>query len=83
MKQLDWIPAGVYGNNWRQLKLTIEIEVKGQKLLTMGVQYRNVIKSIKFLLGHAPFALDLVYSSICQYNNKNERVYIEMHTGDW
>ena len=83
LEQLNWIPAGICGDSWRELELTVETEVKGQESSTVGVKYRNVIKSIKFLLRHPPFASDLVYGPTRQYNNKNKRVYTKMHTGDW
>ena len=81
--QLDRIPTGICDDNWQELRLTVETEVEEQEPSTVKLQYSDVVSSIKFLLGHPPFALDLVYGPICQYNNKNERVYIEMHTGDW
>ena len=78
--QLDRIPTGVCDNNWRELRLTVEIEVKRQEPSTVKLWYSNVVSSIKFLLEHPPFALDLVYGPIRQYNDKNKRVYTEMHT---
>ncbi|MCJ1470748.1 hypothetical protein MMC07_009395 [Pseudocyphellaria aurata] len=79
----DRIPTGVCNDDWRELELTVETELEGQVPSMVIVQYRNVINAIKFLLGHFPFASDLVYSPICQYNDDNKRVYTEMHTGDW
>ena len=79
---MDQIPAGIRDDHWHALELIIETEVEGQALSTVIVQYGNVISSIKFLLGHPPFASDLVYSPICQYND-DDRVYTEMHTADW
>ncbi|MCJ1470390.1 hypothetical protein MMC07_009035 [Pseudocyphellaria aurata] len=83
LSQLDQIPTGVCNNDWRELELTVETEMEEQVPSIVIVQYGNVINAIKFLLGHFPFALDLVYSPIRQYNDDNKRVYTEMHTGDW
>ncbi|MCJ1466075.1 hypothetical protein MMC07_004694 [Pseudocyphellaria aurata] len=83
LSQLDRIPTGVRNDDWRELELTVETELEGQVPSMVIVQYGNVINAIKFLLGHFPFASDLVYSPICQYNDDNKRVYTKMHTGDW
>ena len=82
LRGLDQVPTGVHDDNWQALELIVETEVEGQAPSTAIVQYGNVISSIEFLLKHPPFALDLVYGPICQYN-KDDRVYTEMHTANW
>lgn len=47
------------------------------------VIYRDIIKVIKFLIGHPPFEEDLVYAPIRLRNQADQRIYTELHTGNW
>jgi hypothetical protein len=50
---------------------------------TVNFNYQNPKDDIRFLLGHEPFESHLSYSFVRQYNDDDERIYSEMHTGDW
>ena len=45
--------------------------------------YRDPITIIRFLLQQRTFIGDLVYAPIREYNTAGERIFTEMHTGDW
>jgi len=47
------------------------------------VRYRDAMAMIAFLIGHVPFEDDITYSPVRQYSESGQRVYDEMHTGDW
>jgi hypothetical protein len=49
----------------------------------MIVQYRDVNKTIDFLLEHSFFVSNLVYVSIRQCNDENVKIYSKMQTTDW
>jgi hypothetical protein len=60
----------------------VKIEINEEFNVNMIVQYRDVNKTIDFLLEHSSFASNLVYVSIRQYNDENVRIYNEMQTTD-
>ena len=54
-----------------------------QKPVQYSIKYRNVIGALQFLIGHPPFADNLTYAPIRQYNSADLRMFSEMATGDW
>jgi hypothetical protein len=58
--------------------------IKHPKLDTISpLLYQDPLKIIRFLLGHPPFAKDLTWGPVREYNDVNERVYTEAHTANW
>ncbi len=57
------------------------------------IYYLDIIPAIRFLIGHQPFAPHLAYAPVRRYStdnpenpqldNKDERIYGEIHTADW
>lgn len=45
--------------------------------------YRNPVTCIEFLLRQSAFKEHMTYAPVREYNDENERVYSELHTGDW
>ena len=45
--------------------------------------YRNPVTCIQFLLRQMAYKETITYAPVKEYNEQNERVYLEIHTGDW
>jgi hypothetical protein len=83
--QINKISSNVHKNEkqWLKQDITINFKIKDELDTTVKVQYRDVIKRIKFLLSHQSFIRDLFYAFIRQFNDNNERIYTKMHIEDW
>lgn len=83
------LPGGISHESWKVRNITIpQKKVKKQVVgppLQFKLYHRNIMDYISFLIGHRPFKDNLVYSSIREFSDqeKTERIYNEMHTGDW
>jgi hypothetical protein len=70
-------------DQWFSGVATIEREIIGLPAREYQFYYQDVENVIRFLLGHIPFKENLVYSPMHVLNENEDRVYTEMHTGDW
>ena len=68
---------------WMSKTVTVQSEFEDVEEMTYQIQYRGVLGAIRFLIGHPPFARDLAYTPIRQYNDNGSRIYTEMHTANW
>ena len=82
-RRVDQIPYGIEGDQWQNTGLRIQSDVDGVPSINGVVHYRNILDILRFLLGHQAFRDDLTYMPTRVFNRKGERVYTEMHTGDW
>jgi hypothetical protein len=76
------IPHGILSDIWMFLDIVNPIDPKSS---LYRLYYRDVIKSIAFLIGHKLFKDDLAFVSIRVYykqSRKSTRVYSEMNIGD-
>ena len=80
--KMDSIPYGPT-SEWFTRSIEVKTEPELLSCSSLKVRYRDIIDTIRFLLSHPPFRHSLAYAPVRLYNNKNERVYNEMHTGDW
>jgi hypothetical protein len=64
LRQLNRITTRVNDDDWREQELIVKIEINEDFNMNMIVQYKDVNKTINFLLEHSSFALNLVYVSI-------------------
>ncbi len=46
------------------------------------IQYRDVMKTIKFLIDHSFFRANLTYASIRQFDDNEKRIRIKIHIED-
>ena len=86
LKRLNKIFAKVQNDDdWQQIKLMFCTKMKNEneKQTTTTVQYKNVKKIVKFFLKHVFFVSNLIYFSIKQFNDDENKIYIEMHTANW
>ena len=45
--------------------------------------YWNPVTCIEFLLRQTAYMETMTYATVKEYNEQNEWVYSELHTGDW
>ncbi|KAH0611279.1 uncharacterized protein H6S33_010544 [Morchella sextelata] len=57
-----------------------EMDIGGEKI---SYYYRDPMVVVRYLLGQLAFRESLMYSPVVEHNEFGERMYVEMHTGDW
>lgn len=45
--------------------------------------YRDIVQCVEYLLAQPAYREEVVYAPVQEYNDAGERLYSEMHTGDW
>jgi hypothetical protein len=85
MKALYAIPYGIpNGDLWQEAEVTVQGQVSGAKAQHHTLIFRPIQLCLEFLLGHQPFASDLVWAPVKKYYGLSDsRVYDEMHTANW
>ena len=68
---------------WMSTSVTVQSTFENVEKTTYQIQHRDILGAIRFLIGHPPFANDLAYAPIRQYNDNGSRIYTEMHTANW
>ena len=53
-----------------------ELDIYGKNL---KIYHRDILSVVAFLIGYFLFKEDMVYSPICQFNAKGDRVYDEVY----
>ena len=61
----------------------VESSISGIAGQEIAIQSQNVLSCIEFLMGHPGFQHNQTYEPCRVYNQNGDRVYNEMHTGDW
>jgi DNA polymerase IIIc chi subunit len=70
--------------DWISVPLNIDVGPDlGYAPRDCTVVFRDIISTIELLIGHPPFKDSLVYEPVRVIDTNNERVYNEMHTGEW
>jgi hypothetical protein len=79
------IPYGIQNDIWNITEIQVEQETIGLPPSTYQIRYRNIISVLEFLMGHEPFEHHLSYAPVRQFSGArvDNRIYDEMHTGDW
>jgi hypothetical protein len=85
LDQINKISSNVHENEkqWLKQDRNINFKMKDELDMIVKVQYRDVIKEVKFFLSHQSFIRDLFYAFIRQFNDDNQRIYTKMHIEDW
>jgi hypothetical protein len=85
MSKIHDIPYGIPDDIWKISEIEVEQETIGLPPSTYQIRYRNIQSVLEFLMGHEPFEHHLSYAPVRQFcsNSRNNRIYDEMHTGDW
>ena len=82
-KLLEQIPWDTPDDKWFQMSFKMDTKIDGLNVEGPKVYYRDIISVLRFLLGHQPFNENLTYAPIKVTNPQGQRVFTEMHTGDW
>lgn len=79
------IPYGIPGgDHWEQVSIWIKPQIAGAKDEVQILRYRLIKNCLNFLLGHAPFATQMLWAPVKKsYGLEGARVYDEMNTGTW
>ena len=83
MEKLSEIPWGIPEDKWIEQKYNVKSSVSGIVGQEITIQSQNVLSCIKFLMGHPSFQHNQTYEPCRVYNQNEDRVYNEMHTGNW
>ncbi len=85
MGKIHDIPYGIPDDIWNITEVQVEQETIGLPPSTYQIRYRNIQSVLEFLMGHGPFEHHLSYAPVRQFcgNGSDNRIYDEMHTGDW
>jgi hypothetical protein len=73
----------ISNNKWIEQNINISFEINDELNDVVQIQYRDIMKEIKFFIEHSSFSANLLYAFIRQFNDDNERIYFEMHIEDW
>ncbi len=84
-KTIYQIPYGIpEGDKWLIREISVQSQIRGGKSEKLLLRYRPIKQCLEFLIGHRPFAPDLVWAPVRKsYGVNGPRVYDEMYTGDW
>ena len=63
--------------------LTWTEAVIGDSRHTTTFYYRNALDCVCYLVRQVAYRSDMVYAPMREYDSSGERLYSEMHTGDW
>ena len=81
--KLHAISHGIKEDTWQTVWIEIQDTIDARRLHRFIVRHRQVLPVIRFLIGFPPFQDHLTYAPVQLMNANEERVYNEMHTGDW
>ena len=82
MEKLSEIPWGIPNDKWIECKLELQNGVAEMARQEIAIYSRNVMRCLKFLMRHPGFWHNQTFEPFCVYNDNDERVYNEMHTGE-
>ncbi|PGH11603.1 hypothetical protein GX50_09028 [[Emmonsia] crescens] len=81
--KLDGITQGLPLDNWVRDRVTIDSNIQGEPAKQYTFYYQDILPVITFLLGHKNFSKDLTYAPVRVFNQRQQRIYTEIHTADW
>ena len=83
MEKLSEIPWGIPNNEWIKHKFELQSGMAGMARQEIAIHLRNVVGCLEFLMRHPGFRHNQTFEPSRVYNENEERVYNEMHTGEW
>ncbi len=81
-KKLDRIIYRIPRETQHECTFRIKSEFVGLEQKIHSIQYRDIEKVLRFLIGYRPFENDLVYILVRYFNTNESRIYSEMYTTD-
>ena len=82
-RRVSQVPHGIQEDKWIRQGITIRKTIDDIQGVTSVIYYRDIIMILRFLLGHRAFEQNMTYAPVRLTNQRGERVYGEMHTGEW
>jgi hypothetical protein len=85
MSKIHDIPHGIPDDIWNISEIEVEQEIIGLAPSIYQIRYRDIVKVLRFLIGHEPFKHHLSYAPVRQFSGAgiDNRIYDEMHTANW
>jgi hypothetical protein len=85
LRKIHDIPYGIPDDVWKISEIQVEQDIIGLPSSTYDIRYRDIKSVLEFLMGHEPFEHHLSYAPVRQFSgtSSDNRIYDEMHTGDW
>jgi Plavaka transposase len=85
MSKIHNIPHGIPDDIWNISEIEVEQEIIGLAPSTYQIRYRDIVKVLRFLIGHEPFKHHLSYAPVRQFSGAgiDNQIYDEMHTANW
>ena len=85
MSKIHNIPHGIPDDIWNISEIEVKQEIIGLAPSTYQIRYRDIVKVLRFLIGHEPFKHHLSYAPVRQFSGAgiDNRIYDEMHTANW
>ncbi len=81
MEKLSEILWGIPKNKWIKHKFKRQSDVARMARQEIAIHPRNVVDCLEFFVGHPGFRHNQTYELSRIYNENDQRVYNEMHTG--
>jgi hypothetical protein len=83
LNKLSKITTNIQNDTWLKQDFIIASKIDDKSDDIVTIQYRNMMKTIKFFINHSSFFANLTYVSIRQFNDNDERICTKMHIEDW
>ena len=85
LNSLHQILYEIQDNEWSAVKIAILQDANDSELTEYTFYYRNVMKTVEFLIRHELFKNNLIYASVQAYSlkDKAKHMYNELHTENW
>ncbi len=83
MEKLSEIPWGIPNDEWIKHKFEHQSGVARMAGQEIAIHLRNMLGCLEFFMRHPGFRHNQIYEPSRIYNENEQRVYNEMHTGEW
>ena len=83
IEKLSEIPWSILNNEWIEHKFEFQSGVAEMAKREIAIHSQNVVGCLKFLMRYPGFRHNQIFELSRVYNENEERVYNEMHTGKW
>ena len=85
LNNLHQILYEIWDDKWNAVNIAILWDANDSELTEYTFYYRNVMKTVEFLIRHELFKNNLTYASVQTYSSKDKarHMYNELHTENW
>ena len=82
-KKIDNMTYDLGMHTWKSGRVSFDRSNQNAGNQLTQFYYRDPVPCIEFLLRQTAYKEHMTYAPVKEYNEQNERVYLELHTGDW